>query len=107
MPRRLKVVPTVQSVLETDVYELAAHPGDFGLDGYETYAYQLLAESVNRTGDHLRVPATVRDREVVADLLTDLSNTYDDFVEEGRSSDAAFDRRAARSLATLAGKVRQ
>lgn len=104
-PRTIKLVPTVQSIFETDVYELAADPDAFGLEADEAYAYGLLAESVTMSGDRLRVPDSQADREVLWRLLVDLANAYGDAAEYGESDDPRFDRLAGNSLGTLASKV--
>ena len=100
---RIPISPTVAAVIETEVLDLAADPGAFGLDDDETTAYQLLARCYR--GRSLEVSAD--DRATVSRLLLDLCNGADDRVEYGQSADPVFDRRAVRSLSSLIGKVRR
>jgi hypothetical protein len=97
----LPITESAFSVFETDVMELADDPEAFGLTAKEASVRQLLCNCIH--GRRLVVPVHEQSRGELADLLTELSNSYDDQAEAG--VDARFNRNAARSLATLATKL--
>jgi len=107
MTRSIKLNETVQSVIETDVIEQAMNPDWFGLDEEEAFLYQNLLDYLSAGLERLIIPDTLQESDAIAALLTDLSNGYDDAVEYEISDDPKFDKRAGRSLCTLAGNVRK
>lgn len=106
----IKLSETALSVFETDVYELAEDPESFGLDEDETTAYQALAACVDLDRAVLVIPESAQERRLVADLLTDLANGYDDALEHQRDQwgpeELRFAVTARRVMTSLASKVR-
>lgn len=103
--KSVKVTPAVASVFQTDVQELVWNAELFDVGHEELVQLEALESYISEDASRLYIPTLDFDKELVWRALTDLSNTYDDMVEDGKSLDPAFDRRVAKSLGTLAAKV--
>jgi len=72
---RIKVKGYAAAVLDSEVREIGSDPSAFGLEGDEALAYREASRLWD--GNYLTVPASWEQRERLANLMRDLSNSYD------------------------------
>ncbi len=98
---------SVQSVFESEVLDIAADPGAFGVEGEEASAYRTLAAHYDGKAGKLRIPTTLEAARVLSNLVIDLSNGEDDR-SRGKDTDPdlkPMHRSARDSLSTLSTRL--
>lgn len=101
--RSRKIAESAFSVFETDVFELAEDPESFGLTPEDRDRYAALDRAIDREAMRLILPVDRERCDLVASLLLDLANLYDEIAED-RDSDPltrSHARIARKSLSTL------